>query len=332
MTPKGIHRKVQKITKKTPKKREKPRKSQQKLKVPAPEKKRSSEKFIARASGPILYRGDRRISSSRAQSRAKLQARRAPRSLKTWKYFTFSMTSKVESTLWGASRQLLANSCANYVKKSELWHKSYVSSLTFDVKILKIVGNEQNQTRYGPPVCLLYPDTATLPAWCWPKIFKQKTYNFNLDFDILCVKLNLKTYFITIFKSYKNSRCFAYADLGGQSDPQTVALAAIKRQTLSGTKNLWRGVFHAFLEQAGARAFHDWTLGSRWATAPWRKACEMSTCSAMLWYNMNLEVKHMLPLMLQKTALLKNGDCPKGSRLLKKKFLHDPRARANPTL
>ena len=138
---------------------------------------------------------------SDAQSRAKLQVRRAPRSLKTWKYFTFSMTSKVESTLWGASRQLPASSCANYVKKSELWHKSYVSSLTFDVKILKIVGNEQNQTRYGPPVCLLYPDTATLPAWCWPNFFEQKTYNFNLDFDILCVKLNLKTYFLVPFSS-----------------------------------------------------------------------------------------------------------------------------------
>ena len=133
-------------------------------------------------------------------------------------------------------------------KKSELWHKWYVSSLTFGMKILKIVGNEQNQTRYGPPVCLLYPDTATLPAWCWPKIFEQKTYNFNLDFDILCVKLILKTYFSTIFKSYKNSRCFAYADLGGQSDPQTVALAAIKRQTLSGTKNRQKGVFYAVYE------------------------------------------------------------------------------------
>ena len=104
------------------------------------------------------------------------------------------MTSKVESTLWGASRQLLANSCANYVKKSELRHKSYVSSLTFDVKILKIVGNEQNQTRYGPPGCRLYPDTTTLPAWCWPKFLEQNTYNLNLDFNILCVKLNLKTY------------------------------------------------------------------------------------------------------------------------------------------
>ena len=97
-------------------------------------------------------------------------------------------------------------------------------------------------------MCLLYPDTATLPAWCWPKFFEQKTYNFNLDFDILCVKLNLKTYFITIFKSYKNSRCFAYADLGGQSDPQTVALPAIKRQTLSGTENLQKGVFYAVYE------------------------------------------------------------------------------------